>query len=134
MVQHVERSQDISDLIAEYGRAGMSRRDFVRRAAALGLSVPAAAALLAAFAVQMRLLCNVLDDAIQMHGARGYSDDLPFAWWYRFARAARIADGPDGSTSASSRAAWPRGASTCWCDSAGRRHVRRGQGGPWRGT
>jgi acyl-CoA dehydrogenase len=42
-----------------------------------------------------RALCQVLDDAIQMHGARGYSDDLPFAWWYRFARAARIADGPD---------------------------------------
>ena len=42
-----------------------------------------------------RLLCQVLDDAIQMHGARGYSDDLPFAGWYKFARAARIADGPD---------------------------------------
>ncbi|MGE0709919.1 MAG: acyl-CoA dehydrogenase family protein [Planctomycetota bacterium] len=40
-------------------------------------------------------LCQVLDDAIQMHGARGYSDDLPFARWYRYARAARIADGPD---------------------------------------
>jgi len=40
-------------------------------------------------------LCQVLDDAIQLHGARGYSDDLPFARWYRFARAARIADGPD---------------------------------------
>jgi acyl-CoA dehydrogenase len=40
-------------------------------------------------------LCQVLDDAIQMHGALGYSDDLPFARWYRFARAARIADGPD---------------------------------------
>lgn len=42
-----------------------------------------------------RLLCDVLDDAIQMHGALGYSDDLPFARWYRHARAARIADGPD---------------------------------------
>ena len=40
-------------------------------------------------------LCRILDDAIQMHGARGYSDDLPFALWYRNARAARIADGPD---------------------------------------
>jgi acyl-CoA dehydrogenase len=40
-------------------------------------------------------LCQVLDDAIQMHGALGYSDDLPFAQWYRSARAARIADGPD---------------------------------------
>jgi acyl-CoA dehydrogenase len=42
-----------------------------------------------------RTLCKVLDDAIQMHGALGYSDDLPFAQWYRSARAARIADGPD---------------------------------------
>lgn len=37
----------------------------------------------------------ILDDAIQMHGGAGYSDDLPFAQWYRHARAARIADGPD---------------------------------------
>src|SRR5260370_36592332 len=43
-----------------------------------------------------RLLCKVLDDAIQMHGALGYSEDLPFSTWYRYARSARIADGPDG--------------------------------------
>jgi acyl-CoA dehydrogenase len=42
-----------------------------------------------------RLLCEVLDDAIQMHGGLGYSDDVPFGRWYRSARAARIADGPD---------------------------------------
>ena len=42
-----------------------------------------------------RMLCDVLDDAIQLHGARGYSDDMPFAGWYRHGRAARIADGPD---------------------------------------
>ena len=42
-----------------------------------------------------RTLCQVLDDAIQLHGALGYSEDLPFASWYRYARAARIADGPD---------------------------------------
>jgi acyl-CoA dehydrogenase len=42
-----------------------------------------------------RLLCKVLDDAIQMHGGLGYSEDMPFAEWYRHARAARIADGPD---------------------------------------
>ena len=42
-----------------------------------------------------RLLCQTLDDAIQMHGSLGYSEDMPFATWYRFARAARIADGPD---------------------------------------
>jgi acyl-CoA dehydrogenase len=42
-----------------------------------------------------RTLCRVLDDAIQLHGARGYSRDLPFGDMYRGARAARIADGPD---------------------------------------
>ncbi|MEK6608275.1 MAG: acyl-CoA dehydrogenase family protein [Myxococcota bacterium] len=42
-----------------------------------------------------RTLCKVLDNAIQMHGALGYSEDLPFGQWYRHARAARIADGPD---------------------------------------
>ncbi|MBL8682555.1 MAG: acyl-CoA dehydrogenase family protein [Myxococcales bacterium] len=40
-------------------------------------------------------LCKVLDDAIQMHGGLGYSQDVPFSTWYRSARAARIADGPD---------------------------------------
>jgi acyl-CoA dehydrogenase len=42
-----------------------------------------------------QLLCKVLDDAIQMHGGLGYSEDAPFSTWYRAARAARIADGPD---------------------------------------
>ncbi|MDW8280217.1 MAG: acyl-CoA dehydrogenase family protein [Myxococcales bacterium] len=42
-----------------------------------------------------RTLCRVLDDAIQMHGGLGYSEDMPFSRWYRSARAARIADGPD---------------------------------------
>ena len=42
-----------------------------------------------------RLLCKVMDDAIQMHGGLGFSEDMPFATWYRFARSARIADGPD---------------------------------------
>ena len=40
-------------------------------------------------------LCKTLDDAIQMHGGLGYSQDLPFGTWYRAARAGRLADGPD---------------------------------------
>jgi acyl-CoA dehydrogenase len=40
-------------------------------------------------------LCKVLDDAIQLHGGLGYSDDMPFQRWYRWSRSARIADGPD---------------------------------------
>ncbi|MEZ4296599.1 MAG: acyl-CoA dehydrogenase family protein [Polyangiaceae bacterium] len=42
-----------------------------------------------------RTLCKVLDDAIQMHGGLGFSEDVPFGSWYRHARSARIADGPD---------------------------------------
>ncbi len=42
-----------------------------------------------------KLLCDVLDDCIQIHGGLGFSDDMPFAQWYRHARAARIADGPE---------------------------------------
>jgi acyl-CoA dehydrogenase len=42
-----------------------------------------------------RTFCQVMDDAIQIHGGLGYSQDMPFANWYRAARAARIADGPD---------------------------------------
>jgi acyl-CoA dehydrogenase len=42
-----------------------------------------------------QLLCKVLDDAIQLHGGLGYSEDVPFSTWYRAARAARLADGPD---------------------------------------
>ncbi|HUO70690.1 MAG TPA: acyl-CoA dehydrogenase family protein, partial [Solirubrobacteraceae bacterium] len=34
-------------------------------------------------------------DRVQAHGALGYSTDLPLEAMYRFARAARIYDGPD---------------------------------------
>jgi acyl-CoA dehydrogenase len=40
-------------------------------------------------------LLRTLDDAIQLHGALGYSQDLPFGTWYRYCRSARLADGPD---------------------------------------
>jgi acyl-CoA dehydrogenase len=40
-------------------------------------------------------LHDVIDRAIQAHGALGYSTDLPLEAMYRFARAARIYDGPD---------------------------------------
>ncbi len=41
------------------------------------------------------VLYNVIDRAIQAHGALGFSTDLPLELMYRFARAARIYDGPD---------------------------------------
>jgi acyl-CoA dehydrogenase len=37
----------------------------------------------------------VIDRALQAHGALGYSTDLPLEAMYRYARAARIYDGPD---------------------------------------
>jgi acyl-CoA dehydrogenase len=38
---------------------------------------------------------EVLDRAIQIHGALGYSTDLPIEQWYRWSRAGRLYDGPD---------------------------------------
>lgn len=42
-----------------------------------------------------RVLHDVIDRAIQVHGALGYSRDTPLEMFYRDARAARIYDGPD---------------------------------------
>jgi acyl-CoA dehydrogenase len=41
------------------------------------------------------MLHDVVDRAVQAHGALGYSTDLPLEAMYRYARAARIYDGPD---------------------------------------
>jgi len=42
-----------------------------------------------------RVLHDVIDRAIQIHGSLGYSSDLPLEEMYRHARAARMYDGPD---------------------------------------
>jgi acyl-CoA dehydrogenase len=42
-----------------------------------------------------RVLHDVVDRALQVHGALGYSTDLPLEQMYRLARSARIYDGPD---------------------------------------
>ena len=39
------------------------------------------------------LLHQVIDAAIQLNGARGYSKDTPLEWMYRYARQARLVDG-----------------------------------------
>jgi acyl-CoA dehydrogenase len=41
------------------------------------------------------VLHDVVDRALQLHGGLGYSTDLPLEQMYRYARAARIYDGPD---------------------------------------
>jgi acyl-CoA dehydrogenase len=42
-----------------------------------------------------QVLHDVVDRALQIHGALGYSTDLPLEQMYRFARGARLYDGPD---------------------------------------
>jgi acyl-CoA dehydrogenase len=42
-----------------------------------------------------KVLYNVIDRAVQIHGSLGYTTDLPLESMYRAARAARIYDGPD---------------------------------------
>jgi acyl-CoA dehydrogenase len=42
-----------------------------------------------------KVLHDVIDRALQAHGALGYSTDLPLEAMYRYARSARIYDGPD---------------------------------------
>ncbi|MFI6519297.1 acyl-CoA dehydrogenase family protein [Spirillospora sp. NPDC050679] len=42
-----------------------------------------------------RMLHNVIDRAIQVHGAEGLTEDTPLDHMYRHARAGRIFDGPD---------------------------------------
>lgn len=42
-----------------------------------------------------KVMMDVLDRAIQAHGALGITDDIPLSFWYRHERGARIYDGPD---------------------------------------
>jgi acyl-CoA dehydrogenase len=42
-----------------------------------------------------KVLHDIVDRALQIHGSLGYSTDLPLERMYRFARAARFYDGPD---------------------------------------
>ena len=46
-------------------------------------------------AVAPQMACNVIDRAIQVHGAAGVSDDMPLARLYGWHRAMRMFDGPD---------------------------------------
>ncbi|MDX2417578.1 MAG: acyl-CoA dehydrogenase family protein [Xanthomonadales bacterium] len=46
-------------------------------------------------AVVPQITLDIIDDAIQMHGAHGLSQDFPLAAMYMAARTLRLADGPD---------------------------------------
>ena len=41
------------------------------------------------------MACQIIDWAIQAHGAAGVSEDFPLAYLYSMIRTLRIADGPD---------------------------------------
>jgi acyl-CoA dehydrogenase len=41
------------------------------------------------------MLCRILDDAIQIHGGAGVSQDTPLAYMWASARTMRLVDGPD---------------------------------------
>ncbi|MFT4621888.1 MAG: acyl-CoA dehydrogenase [Myxococcota bacterium] len=45
--------------------------------------------------VAPNVACRVIDQAIQIHGGAGLSEDLPLAAMYAHARVLRLADGPD---------------------------------------
>jgi acyl-CoA dehydrogenase len=45
--------------------------------------------------VAANMVMDVLDRAIQVHGALGMSDDTPLAGFWRFSRMLKVADGPD---------------------------------------
>ncbi|NLY58532.1 MAG: acyl-CoA dehydrogenase, partial [Gammaproteobacteria bacterium] len=46
-------------------------------------------------AIAPTMLCNVIDRAIQIHGAKGVCQDTFLASAYAKARTLRLADGPD---------------------------------------
>src|SRR5690606_17446188 len=45
--------------------------------------------------VAANVVMDVLDRAIQVHGALGMTEDLPLAAMWRYSRMLRLADGPD---------------------------------------
>ena len=45
--------------------------------------------------VAPRMACKVIDEAIQMHGGAGVSQQTPLAHMYTHVRTLRLADGPD---------------------------------------
>jgi acyl-CoA dehydrogenase len=45
--------------------------------------------------VAPNMACQVIDWAMQVHGAAGMSEDFPLAYFYTMARTLRFADGPD---------------------------------------
>jgi alkylation response protein AidB-like acyl-CoA dehydrogenase len=61
-------------------------------------TVGAAAAMMEISAIKVvapNVMQQVIDDAVQIYGGAGMSDDVPLAALFSVARSLRIADGPD---------------------------------------
>jgi acyl-CoA dehydrogenase len=88
----------IQDWIAESRIAIDMAREYVYRAAYLMDTVgnKGAAAEISGIKVAVpRMAVNVIDQAIQLHGAAGVTQFYPLAMMYAHTRALRLADGPD---------------------------------------
>jgi acyl-CoA dehydrogenase len=88
----------IQDWIAESRIEIEQARLLVLKAAWLMDTVGARGARVEISAIKVaapRVACQVIDRAIQAHGAGGVSGDFPLAHMYAWARALRLADGPD---------------------------------------
>lgn len=94
------RQQMVQDMIAEsYSELEMIRL-FVMKAAWTmdnkgAFSKESRTEISAVKFVTPRILLGVIDRAIQLHGALGYTCDMPLEGMYRSARALRLADGAD---------------------------------------
>jgi acyl-CoA dehydrogenase len=90
--------QTIQNFIADSAAEMQAARLMTMRAAWLMDTEGASAARGAVALIKFygaKVLADVIDRSIQVHGALGYSGDLPLERMYRFARAWRIYDGPD---------------------------------------
>jgi acyl-CoA dehydrogenase len=86
MQQHVFES---------YAQIQASRMLTLNAAAAIDRGEQARIEIGAIKVVGARMLHDVIDRAVQCHGAAGLTDDTPLSHMYRAARFARIYDGPD---------------------------------------
>ena len=80
---------------AAYDAIGQATTPQAAAAAAIDRGEQARVEIGAIKVVGARMLHNVIDRAVQVHGAAGLTDDTPLSFMYRAARFGRIYDGPD---------------------------------------
>ncbi len=94
----IASKQIVQQWIAE-SRANINAARYMVLHTAYGIDKQGAAAMRVEISTIKFFVANVLqqvvDKAIQVHGALGVTDDTLLSYWYRHERAARIYDGPD---------------------------------------